>query len=77
VTAEEAQTIDALIVLEEFCKELAAITLAKFHLVSWHNENLPTSDFWIENSIYLFMNLVLHKLFQKATEQILVLILKD
>ena len=31
LSRSEAQTIDALIILEEFCKELAAITLAKFH----------------------------------------------
>jgi hypothetical protein len=34
LTPSQAQTIDALIILEEFCKELAAITLAKFHFAA-------------------------------------------
>jgi hypothetical protein len=34
LSPSQAQTIDALIILEEFCKELAAITLAKFHFAA-------------------------------------------
>ena len=34
LTPVQAQVIDALIILEEFCKELAAITLAKFHFAA-------------------------------------------